>query len=209
MLAAIDSWLFLLLVAIAALFRWLASKATTPEKRDSSQDKPMTEQDRPQRQAPVSDEEQIRKFLEALGQPRTSKPPPPVAPRIDVPPRPVAPVQPPRTMIPTPARPAGETRRKVIVPEKIPPAIPKPSPAPSIPTVARKFTAPPPAQPRVAEPLVEAYAIAPAEAATDKSKIDLQVLLASPSGLRNAIILREVFGPPRSLQALEELPGIA
>src|SRR4029077_7601365 len=112
MLAAIDSWLFFLLVAIAILFRWLASKATTPEKRDSSQDKPMSEQDRPQHSAPVSDEEQIRKFLEALGPPRTRKPPHPVAPRGDVPPLPVAPVQPPHTMIPIPARPAAETRRK-------------------------------------------------------------------------------------------------
>jgi hypothetical protein len=50
----------------------------------------------------------------------------------------------------------------------------------------------------------EAYAIA--TQATSKSaeaKIDIATLLRSTSGLRNAIILREIFGPPRSLQPLD------
>jgi hypothetical protein len=34
-------------------------------------------------------------------------------------------------------------------------------------------------------------------------KTDIATLLASKSGLRDAIILREIFGPPRSLQALD------
>jgi hypothetical protein len=204
-LAAIDSWLFFLLVAIAVLFRWLASKATTSEKRGGSQDESMTQPDRPEREEPVSDEEQIRRFLEALGQPRTSKPPPPVAPRTDVPPRPLAPVQPLRTVLPIPARPAAETRREVIVPEKIPPPIPEAPFAPSIPTVVRKPAAQFVGPAQVSEPMVEAYAIAPADTTAEKFKVDLQVLLASPSGLRDAIILREIFGPPRSLQPLSEL----
>jgi hypothetical protein len=36
-------------------------------------------------------------------------------------------------------------------------------------------------------------------------KTDIAILLASKSGLRDAIILREIFGPPRSLQSLELL----
>jgi hypothetical protein len=36
-------------------------------------------------------------------------------------------------------------------------------------------------------------------------KTDIAILLASKSGLRDAIILREIFGPPRSLQALDLL----
>ena len=112
-----NSWIFVLLVAMAAMLRWLASKATAPKDQDGSQDKPTTQQNRPARETPVSNEEQIRKFLEALGQPKTSTPPPPVAPRTDIPPRPVAPVQPPRTMVPIPSRPAAEIRRKVISPE--------------------------------------------------------------------------------------------
>jgi hypothetical protein len=50
----------------------------------------------------------------------------------------------------------------------------------------------------------EAYAIA-SQPKSDSGQTDISiaVLLRSPSGLRNAIILREIFGPPRSLQPLE------
>jgi hypothetical protein len=228
MLAAFDSWIFVLLVAMAVMLRWLASKATAPKDQSSSEDRPTTQPDRPARETPVSNEEQIRKFLEALGQPKTSKPPPPVAPRTDIPPRPVAPVQPPRTMVPIPSRPTAETRRKVILPETpqrppatkaaewlkkikeatqaIEPVLERPSPP--ISTVG-KSVARRPASAGSPESSVEAYAIAPAAAPIDKVEMELQVLLASPSGLRNAIILREIFGPPRSMQPLEQLSGIA
>jgi hypothetical protein len=33
------------------------------------------------------------------------------------------------------------------------------------------------------------------------------VRLRSPQGLRDAIILREIFGPPRSLQSLDPISG--
>jgi hypothetical protein len=36
-------------------------------------------------------------------------------------------------------------------------------------------------------------------------KTDITTLLGSKSGLREAIILREIFGPPRGLQALDLL----
>jgi hypothetical protein len=229
MLAAFDGWIFVLLVAMAAMLRWLASKATAPKDQDGSQDKPTTQPDQPARETPVSNEEQIRKFLEALGQPKTSKPPPPVTPRTDIPPRPVAPVQPPRTMVPPiPSRPAAETRRKVISPEtpqrtpatkaaewlkKIQEAgqeiegVERPSPPP-IPTVVGKSAARRRASARSPESSVEAYAIAPAEAPTELVRIDLQVLLAAPSGLRNAIILREILGPPRGIEPFE-FSGVA
>jgi hypothetical protein len=228
MLAAFDGWIFVLLVAMAAMLRWLASKATAPKDQDGSEDKPTTQQDRPAGETPVSNEEQIRKFLEALGQPKTSKPPPPVVPRTDIPPRPVAPVQPPRTMVPIPSRPAAETRRKVILPEgpqRPPPTraadwlkkiqeagqeiegVERPSPPP-IPIVVGKSAARRPASARSPESSVEAYAIAPAEAPTELVRIDLQVLLAAPSGLRNAIILREIFGPPRGIEPFE-FSGVA
>jgi hypothetical protein len=50
----------------------------------------------------------------------------------------------------------------------------------------------------------EAYAIAtkPIAKSAD-AKIDIATLLRSTSGLRDAIILREIFGPPRSLQPLD------
>src|SRR5205807_3311195 len=60
------------------------------------------------------DEQRIREFLEALGQPTTSRPPAPVAPRTDIPPRPVAPVRP-------PIAPFAELQRKIRLPRQIPP----------------------------------------------------------------------------------------
>ena len=50
----------------------------------------------------------------------------------------------------------------------------------------------------------EAYAIAtkPIAKSAD-AKIDIATMLRSTSGLRDAIILREIFGPPRSMQPLD------
>jgi hypothetical protein len=50
----------------------------------------------------------------------------------------------------------------------------------------------------------EAYAAAtPSIVKREELKTDVASLLASKSGLREAIILREILGPPRSLRALE------
>src|SRR6266699_317110 len=95
----LENLLFILLIVMAALFRLLASKAGQTKKKLQNPDQRLTTS--PQlgelpRRAPIeSDEARIRKFLEALGQPATSRPPPPVAPRTNIPPRPLAPVQPP------------------------------------------------------------------------------------------------------------------
>jgi hypothetical protein len=47
--------------------------------------------------------------------------------------------------------------------------------------------------------------LAKAKTAAAPSETNIATLLRSSSGLRNAIILREVFGPPRSLQPLPEM----
>jgi hypothetical protein len=49
----------------------------------------------------------------------------------------------------------------------------------------------------------EAYAATRTIAKTEKARIDIATLLASTPGLRGAIILREILGPPRGLRALE------
>jgi hypothetical protein len=50
----------------------------------------------------------------------------------------------------------------------------------------------------------EAYAIATQPITRPaKTETGVAVLLRSTSGLRDAIILREIFGPPRSLQPLD------
>src|SRR5438128_10417391 len=117
----LDNLLFILLIAMAALFRLLASQAGDTKKRSQKPDQRSTatpRPDQPVRRAPVeSDEERIRKFLEALGQPSTSRPPSPVAPRTDIPPRPVAPVHPPP--IPTARNVLARTKRKVVETKKL------------------------------------------------------------------------------------------
>src|SRR4030095_7688558 len=138
--ASIDNLLFLLLIAVAALFQ-LLSKAvskTGKSEADENPESPTPQTPRPIRRAPAeSDADRIRKFLEALGQPPSSIPPPPVLPRTDIPPRRLAPVQPPPVIPATWRLPreqphkAEVTQRESPVPEQpsrvqetIPPPVP-------------------------------------------------------------------------------------
>jgi hypothetical protein len=192
-----ENLLFILLIAMAALLRLLATKAGEAKKRPQKSDqrsRTTPQVSEPIRRAPVeSDEERIRRFLEALGQPATSKPPPPIVPRTDVPPRPLAPVQPPP--IPTARNVLTRRKRQIAEPTKFP--------APA--SISQRHEAPPPRElPASIKSAVEAYAIDPepkTKAAHTRS--DIATLLRSAAGLRNAIILREIFGPPRSLQPLD------
>src|SRR4029077_1126797 len=95
---SLDNLLFLLLIAGAALFQLLSKAISKARKSDSNEtsSSPGPQTPRPIQRAPrESDADRIRKFLEALGQPPSSTPPPPVAPRADIPARRLAPVQPP------------------------------------------------------------------------------------------------------------------
>src|SRR5438270_5276838 len=81
----LDNLLFLLFVALAIFFKILTRAATKSRRRPGDTTRRTTSP--PQMSRPISDdadetdEQRIRKFLEALGQPTTSKPPEPVAPR--------------------------------------------------------------------------------------------------------------------------------
>src|SRR5207342_3000034 len=95
---SLDNLLFFLLIAVAALFQLLSKTISKARKSDSNETStaPRPQTPRPIQRAPrESDADRIRKFLEALGQPPSSTPPPPVFPRTDIPPRQLAPVQPP------------------------------------------------------------------------------------------------------------------
>jgi hypothetical protein len=191
-----ENLLFILLIAMAALLRLLATKAGEAKKRPQKSDqgsRTTPQVSKPIRRAPVeSDEERIRRFLEALGQPPTSKPPPPIVPRTDVPPRPLAPVYPPT---PTARNVVTRRKRQIVQPTRFP------VPAP----ISERPEATPPRElPASIKSAVEAYAIdTEPKTKAARTGTDIATLLHSAAGLRNAIILREIFGPPRSLQSLD------
>ena len=211
MLAAthLDNYLFLLFVVVALLFQ-LLTRAATKSGRKTGGDLKRRSTSTPQTprstttEAEQSDEDQIRKFLEALGQPTTSKPPPPVGPRPTYQ-RPVvfpapmkSPLPPLKTrppdspmQTPTPVQMASKPERKVYKPKVAE-------------TAAFEVHQGPPALEPITEP--EARTAFQPTAPISKQieqKIDLATMLRSSTGLRDAIILREIFGPPRSLQPLD------
>jgi hypothetical protein len=209
--AHLDSLLFVLLVAVAVLFQFLAKTAAKTGKDQAKRTSTGTaEMPPPMRRAPTdSDEDRIRKLLEALGQPATSKPPPPVAPRTGIPLRPLAPVQP-------PVSPFSQLRReKMRKHEAIPKDISQRQ------SVSGADEVPPPKMPAAAifevqeTPLPTAAALMFKEperayatemrksTKTEKIRTDITALFASASGLRDAIILREILGPPRGLRPFD------
>ena len=83
----LDNILFLLFFAVAILFQLLTRAAT----KAAGEPAAIQSEDRhspPLPRREETEEDRIRKFLEALGQPTTSKPPPPVVPRTDIPQKP-------------------------------------------------------------------------------------------------------------------------
>jgi hypothetical protein len=189
---SLDNLLFFLLIAAAALFQ-LLSKAVTKAGKDQS-DKTSTPPTPPrppqvQRASAESDAARIRKFLEALGQPPTSTPPAPVAHRTDIPPRPVAPVQPP-VVIPR----AWRLPRQQQTPASVAPAFEVHEGALAVELEQSTI---------VKTPVGADTAAARLIAKAPDFKTDVAALLGSKSGLREAIILREIFGPPRGLQPFD------
>jgi hypothetical protein len=206
--ANFDNFLFLLLVVVAVLFQFLAKiaakKGKDQTKRTSTLGTPA-----PLQRAPTeSDEDRIRKLLEALGQPPTSRPPPPVLPRTNIPVRPLAPVQPP--MSPFSQLRREKPRKREATPKEIPSLKPVGSGeelAPPNITGAPAFEAPLPIAPApIFKAPAEPYAAATrAIAKTEERRVDIATLLASTSGLRDAIILREILGPPRGLRVIDAM----
>jgi hypothetical protein len=206
-----ENLLFFLFVAGAFLFQLLTRAASKTRKNaDESQRKSTS---RPQTPPPIprrpaeTDEERIRKFLEALGQPTTSKPPPPVTSRPTYQKPIVLPhVGPFASPLPPLTTRPPDLPRKIGLPGQLTPtheAKTSTSKIAELSTLDAYEGPPSESLPTIKAP-AEAYAIATGPVLTPgQSKTDIAVLLTSTSGLRNAIILREVFGPPRSLQPLD------
>jgi len=207
-----ENLLFLLFVAGAFLFQLLARAASkTSKNADESQRRSRSRPQAPPlipRAPAESDEERIRKFLEALGQPTTSKPPPPIIPRPTYQKPVVLPhVGPFASPLPPLTTRPPDLPRKIKLPGQITSTRGKKTFRPRS-AEASEFevhegpmsTEPPP----IIKTPVEAYAIATQPISKpDQTETNMAALLRSTSGLRNAIILREVFGPPRSLQPLD------
>ena len=214
----LDSLLFILLIAVAILFQLLSRMASKArQERENSENEtrestPVTRTRPVMSRAPTeSDEERIRKFLEALGQPTTSRPPAPVVPRTDIPLRPLAPVQPPTPRL-VPSWKGTQEERKRLVIRKETPALGKirgaeeiAAPQITIPPAFEVHEGPLPAEmPSIIKTPVEAYAAATRVVARrEEPRRGIASMLTSTSGLRDAIILREVLGLPRGLQALD------
>jgi hypothetical protein len=208
--ANFDNFLFLLLVVVAVLFQFLAKMAGKKSKDQTNRTSTPRTPAPLQRASTESDEDRIRKLLEALGQPPTSRPPPPVVPRTDIPLRPLAPVQPPTS-------PFSQLRReKPRKREATPKEIPTPKPvrggeerAPPNITGAPAFEVHEAPLPIASAPIFKApaepYAAATRAIAKEERRADIATLLASTSRLRDAIILREILGPPRGLRVIDAM----
>src|SRR5437763_2706888 len=218
---SLDNLLFLLLIAVAALFQLLSKAISKAGKMDSNEtsSSPKSETPRPIQRVPrESDADRIRKFLEALGQPPSSTPPSPVLQRTNIPPRPLAPVQPPPVIMPRAWRLPGEYREKSDISRRENAPLEQPSrlqeivPPPLSPPATRGFEVHEALpielqQSPITKPPVEAYAARKGFGVAQRAdfKMNIGTSLASKSSLREAILLREILGTPRGLQALDLL----
>lgn len=222
----LENLIFLLFILGALLFQLLTRAAGAASKDSDEEEETEPEPQSPprpptSRPRPMSDEERIRQFLEALGQPPTAAPPPPIAHRTETPPpvsatpRPtyqkpvVLPHVPPfgSPLPPLTTRPP-DLPREIRLPGQIRPTrqakvfIPKTGEPP--PFEVHEHQTPLESPPAMAKSAAEAYAAATQPpVAAPQSQTHFAALLRSTSSLRDAIVLREIFGPPRSLQPLD------
>jgi len=207
-----DNPIFILLILVAGLFRWLAQRAEEKRKRSGDPDESARQRESaaPARGGEQTEEERVRRFLEALGQPTGSKPPPKIEPRKVVEPRPVIAHFPPIT----PTLPPLTTA---------PPLLPEyPAPAPQRMTpAASEYIAPGTLDPAVFE-VAPVQPTTPSKVRRDATtrsgltssrniagdQMPLAARLATPAGLRDAIVVREIFGSPRSLQTIDGMGGL-
>lgn len=197
-----DHPIIILIILIAALLRWLSQKS---EQQGPDPERPVVPDDPIPRADPQSDEERIRKFLEALGRPETSTPPPKVSRRFVVTTT--------RTTQKSDVFPKGRSFQSPLPPlTTVPPPLPTESattlPAGTLPQASIKQRVTQVAPPRDAEILdFTAHLVSDASSPSARTvtlSSDL-LQLASIRDLRRAIILREVFGPPRGLQPFAQV----
>ena len=178
---------YILLIVFFALIRWLVSKAKETKPPQTSQSPPAPPPSRPISRGgeTQTEEERIRRFLEALGQPPGTTPPKVVPRRRPVQPR-IFPQLPPLT--------------------SVPPPLPAAPPPPPFPIESATWQPAPPQE--LAFEVREVSRQSSSEPAREVRsaaavRFDSRIKLGTPQDLRRAIILREIFGPPRSLQSFD------
>jgi hypothetical protein len=212
--------IFIVIVAIVGLIRLITLLAESRKDIGKAAGGAAAQTPPPARRAPQTEEERTRKFLEALGMPTSNDPPQKIQPRpvakIPVPGRKILPVDPfPKTGRTIMPRPAATPTPSPTVPTSRPPPIPQLLPSPSQPAAGIRAQPADVQQsvPRLAEFGVRSIDDAIVEDAfshagarrnrTDAPGISVENVISrlhGENGLRDAIILREIFGPPRSMQ---------
>jgi hypothetical protein len=177
-----EQLVILLLIALISLINWLVKKSSELRKtRKLEKGAGRSEESLRggQSSSPESQSEKnLRRFREALGLPEEAVPP------------------------------APPKRVEQTVPPPLPPSLPK-APAP-----ARRVTHPIPAVPSRVAPVHEGHRFAEFPHRITKSLSPLRdaelnpsripELLSSSGGLRDAMVLSEILGPPKSLRAGEK-----
>ena len=217
---------FLILLAAVGLIRWIVQAAEEKKNAEAAKRGVAKQQpNAPIERAPAqTEEERIRRFMEALGVPTTSAPPKP--PRREV--RAKQPREPKRRVLPVDPFPVPRTRLPEPPLTTPPPVVVFPAPAPPEPTPASRpvttvMTAPAVTTVQQTAPDFEVAEVnyqiddpsltGSATAPTTLARQDVvagdrgwATRLATPESLRDAIVLREIFGAPRSMQSPEDRP---
>lgn len=192
----LEQLVIILIVGAVAFIKWAISQSNEENNETPIERAPRpTAMNAPRRftseAAKESEEERMRKFLEALGIPQTSPPPKKITRPEQAPPIPK------RSSPPTPSakKPAP---KKEVQPIPTPPAMqempemPEPTPSfsdelpPVLPVLAMAETQVPTSQPSAKPTSVEFGGI--------------RDLLKAPDSLRKAVVLREILGPPKAMQ---------
>jgi hypothetical protein len=204
-----DTLIFLVLAGLALIFKWLTSQGSGAAEKPKA---PLPNEPI-QRAPPESEEERVRRFLEALGVPPGTQAPLPVRPRT-ITPRPVA--TPAARPPPPKVKRSGVYRLPPLVttPEDVslPPLTSAP-PAPEPVFMAEAQPAPAPATPpplpaELSAPLPSAPLARKSQPARPLPLTSLGPILRSREKIRQAIILREVLGPPRGLEPFGQFQGL-
>lgn len=207
-----DTIIFLVFAGLALVFKWLTSQASKGTEKPEPPPRANNPGTTPVlRQPPQSEEERVRRFLEALGAPPGTKPPPPVTARRE------------ETFVPSPAAASPEvTRRRATTPRRdrrgwaqpLPPLATVPEEPSPPPVIAEPVMVEAPLPPLLPAPVftelppVRAIAGRAAGPSRTLPATSLGTVLRGRGSMRRAIILREVLGPPRGLQSFEEQRGI-